>query len=104
MLNVTGQIHCARRDCLEGIITELKESVSQSLKTWVNTFQSMIDNRLFWWGFFHIFSSGLKWYLAAVDGVPGQFSIQSHHNDIERQFVSLLESLMLSQWLAPMQC
>lgn len=36
-----------RRDCLEGVITELKKSVSQSLKTWVNAFQNMIDNRVF---------------------------------------------------------
>lgn len=42
MSNVTSQI-VRRRSCSEDVITVLKKSESQSLKTWVNTFQNVID-------------------------------------------------------------
>lgn len=62
----------AQERLFRGIVTELKESGSQSLKSWINTFQNMIDNSLFY---------TFKWFkviVSAVDGRSDQFSIQSH--------------------------
>lgn len=37
----------AQERLFRGIVTELKKSGSWSLKTWINTFQDMIDNSFF---------------------------------------------------------
>lgn len=38
----------AQERLFRGIVTELKESASRSLKSWINNFQDMIDNSFFY--------------------------------------------------------